>query len=263
MVVSSNRNNGLVPQSLDGGSLISYVCAKEVTVSLVPDDGTDLHSVVAVAIRADDFIGVAFVEASLYPASNDLFWRDIIILVAALARGVGLFRYMLQPVSDDFPGRDIMSVMAASAKGVNFLSRVHGLGRGNVVFIVLVCGRLTVAIDTANVNLDMTFNKSLSLVIGMAYKAGRVFNCCPVGCNGRIFFLFGRFVKEQRGTRVDYKGWRSSSSFGLGVSGRSRLDVGRLRLVCGCAAKKIRVGKRQKHYRYFGKTVIYFHLLSL
>jgi len=192
--------------------------------------------VVAVAIRADDFIGIAFVEAPLGPESNDLLGRDIIILVAALTREVGLLRFMLQPVSDDLPGRDIMSVMAASAEGVNFLSRVHGLRRGNVVFVVLVCRRFAVAIDAANVNLGVTFNKKLSLVIGMAHKAGCVFNCCLGGCNGKSVFLFSWFVKEQRSTCVDYKGWRSYCSFGLVVSDRSSLDVGRLRLGCGCAA---------------------------
>jgi len=192
--------------------------------------------VVTVAIRADDFIGITFVEASLGPESNDLFGGDIIILMAAFTRRVGLFRYMLQPVSDDFPGRDIMSFMAASAERVNFLGKVHGLRRGNVVFVVLVCGRLAVTIDAANVNLDMTVNKRLGLIVGMAYKAGCVFDCCLGGCNGGIFFLFGWFVKEQRSTCVDYKGRGAFCSFGLVVSDRSSLDVGRLRLVCGCAA---------------------------
>jgi len=192
--------------------------------------------VAAVAIRADDFIGVAFVEALLHPASNDLFGRDIIIFVAASTRGVVLVRFSLQPMSDDLFGRNIMRFMAVLTERVNFLSRVHGLRGGNVVFIVLVCGRLTVAIDAANVNLDMTVNKRLGLVIGMAHKAGCVFNCCRGGCNGKSFFLFGWFVKEQRSTRVNYKGRRSSCSFGLVVSDRSGLDVGRLRLVCGCAA---------------------------
>ena len=73
------------------------------------------------AIRADDFIGIAFVEAPLGPASNDLFGRDIIILVATSTREVGLVRFMLQPVSDDLLGRDIMSFMAASTEGVNFV----------------------------------------------------------------------------------------------------------------------------------------------
>jgi hypothetical protein len=86
---------------------------EEFSTFLVPDDGADLHSVVAVAIRANDFIRIVFIEVSrlrlgpsprqaLRPESNDLFGRDIIIFVAASTRGVSLVRYMLQPVSDDF-----------------------------------------------------------------------------------------------------------------------------------------------------------------
>ncbi len=56
------------------------------------------------AIRADDFIGIGFVEAPLRPASNDLFGRDIIILMAASTRGIDLVPDLFRPVSDDFLG---------------------------------------------------------------------------------------------------------------------------------------------------------------
>jgi len=121
MKVNPHRNNSSVPQSSDGKSLVSCVCAEEFSTSLVPDDGADLHSVVAVAIRADDFIRIGFVEAPLGPENDDLFWRDIIILMAASTRGIGLVLDLFRPVSDDFFGRDIMSFMAASAEGVNFV----------------------------------------------------------------------------------------------------------------------------------------------
>jgi len=236
MRVNPHRNNSSVPQSSDGKSLVSSVGAEEFSASLVPDDGADLHSVVAVAIRADDFIRLGFVGAPLRPESNDLFGRDIIILMAASTRRVGLFRFPLRPASDDFPGRDIMSFMAVLTERVDFLGRVHGLRWSNVVLVVLVCRRLAVTIDAANVSLGMAVSKEFGLIVGMAHKAGCVFGCRLGGCNSRCFFLFGWFVKEQRSTCIDYKGWRSSCGFGLVVSHRSSLDVGRLRLGCGCAA---------------------------
>jgi len=227
MRVKPHRNNGSVPQSSDGKSLVSCVCAEEFSTFLVLDDGADLHSVVAVAIRADDIIGVGFIEVPLRPAGNDPFGRDIIILMAASTRGVGLVPDLFRPVSDDFFGRDIMSFMAVLTGRVDFLGRVHGLGWGNVIFVILVGRRYAVAIDAANVNLDMTVNKRLSHVVGMAHKAGCVFNCCLGGCNGRSFFLFGWFVKEQRSTRIDYKGRRSSCGFGfVSVIGAAWMSAG-------------------------------------
>lgn len=190
---------------------------------------------VAVAIRADDFIRFGSVEAPLHPASNDLFGRDIISLMAALTStsGSGLVRVPLQPASDDILGRDIMSFMAASTEGVDFVSRVYGFGRGYVVFIVLVCGRLAVAIDAANVGLGMVVSKGFGLIIGMAYKASCICRCSSGRYNGSPAELPDDwFVEEQRSTCIDYKGRRPSCIFALVLADINSPDVTRLRLGC-------------------------------
>ena len=191
------------------------------------------------AIRADNLagIGFAFVETAFLPASNDLLRRDIVFLMAATTRGIGFLFAALQPASDDLVGRDIMSLVTASTEGTDSVGRVHGLGRGYVVFVVSVCGRLAVAINAADVGLGMAVSEEFDLVVGVAHKAGGVFGCSLGGCNGRSFFGFGWFVKEQWSTCIDYKG-RRSLGFNLVVSGRSSLDVGWLRLGCGCAAQE-------------------------
>ena len=139
--------------------------------------------------------------------------------------------------SDDLAGRDIMSLVTASTERIDFVGRVYGLGRGYVVFVVSVCERLAVAINAADVGLGMAVSEEFDLVVGMAHKAGGVFGCSLGSCNGRSFLGFGWFVKEQWSTCIDYKG-RRSLGFDLVVSGRSSLDVGRLRLGRGCAAQE-------------------------
>jgi hypothetical protein len=129
-----------------------------------------------------------------------------------------------------------MSFMAVLTERINFVSRVHGLRWGYVVFVVSVCERLAVAIDTADVGLGMAVGEELGLIVSMAYKAGCVFGRRLGGCNSKSFFLFGWFVKEQRSTCIDYKGWRSSCGFGLVVSDGNSLDVGWLRLGWASAA---------------------------
>ena len=92
--------------SYSGTPLIASVCAKKFPAFLVPDDGTNLHSVVTVAIRADDFLRIGFIDGQLFPAGHHLLRRDVIRLVAALAltESIRPFRFLFQPVSYDIPG---------------------------------------------------------------------------------------------------------------------------------------------------------------
>ena len=84
----SVRSNGLISRCSNGKFLVSPVCTEEFSALFVPDNGADLHSVVTVAIRADNSAEIDSVLTSLCPASNDLFRRDIMSFMAASTKGV-------------------------------------------------------------------------------------------------------------------------------------------------------------------------------
>ena len=71
---------------------------------------------VTMAIRADDLAGIGFglVETFFLPAGDDLCRRNIVLFMAAGARGLRFFLAALEPACDDRLGWDIMSRAVAS-----------------------------------------------------------------------------------------------------------------------------------------------------
>jgi len=102
--------------------LFPSVRAKEFSGFLVPDDSAHLHTVLAVAIRADNFIGIGFIRITLCPASDNL------------------------------AGRNIMRIMAALTERIYLGGRIYGFRKGRVVLVVPVREGLPVAAETNSRN---------------------------------------------------------------------------------------------------------------
>ena len=98
--------------------LFPSIRPEEFSGFLVPDNSAHLHAVLAVTIRADNFIGIGFVRITLCPESSN------------------------------FARRNIMRIMAALTEKVYFVGRVHFLRRGRVVLVVPVREGLSVTAET-------------------------------------------------------------------------------------------------------------------
>ena len=165
---------------------VSSVRSEQLTAFFVPDNRTDFHPMVAVAIRTDDLagIGLGLVEASFLPAGDDLCRRFIDCLIVAF-----------QPASDDRPGRDIMGrAVTGLTIRLDFLRRIHGLRRRRVVLVISMSGGFAVAMDAADIDIGMAAGEKFGHVVGVTYETGGVFNSCFGVCSDS--FLLSRFIKQ-------------------------------------------------------------------
>ena len=137
----------------------------------------------AVTVRADDFFGLGFLQSPF------------------------------RPESDDLAGRDIVGIVTAPAKSIYFAGRVHQLGRGRIVLIVLVREGLAVTLGAADVRPRVAAREILGLVVSVTYEAVHVFNRSLSSRSGSLL-PSGGFVKEQRIARIDHERRRSACSFG-------------------------------------------------
>ena len=139
--------------------LFPFVRTEKLAAFFVPDNGANPHPMVAVAIRADDLagIGFGFVETFFLPAGDDLCRWNIVLLMAAGARGtvrvagilpairgrdaldtrISFFPLALEPASNDRLRWDVVSrTVAALTVRIDLFGRVHDLRRRRVVFVI-------------------------------------------------------------------------------------------------------------------------------